>query len=217
MIMIVLAVIFVLNIAFSQYQQGAPGVQMIIGPLVTLVLFSTPAVTMRLLADEQKMGTLELLLTAPLRDWELVAGKWLGGLLFYGVIALLTWVFPILLNLMVDPGIDQGLLITNYLGLILLIGSFLAIGVLISSFFSNSIAAFFVTLAALLIFWLVGSPAQIMTGTAAEIFRYLDLREHFFTTFYIGTIELKDIVYYISFIFFALFLSTVSVEARRWR
>ena len=90
---------------------------MVIGPLVTLLLFTTPAVTMRTISDEQRMGTLETLLTAPVRDWELVGGKWLGGVLFYVAMITLTFVFPIVMNIFVKPSIDQGLMISGYLGL----------------------------------------------------------------------------------------------------
>jgi len=170
-----------------------------------------------LLADEQRMGTLELLLTAPLRDAELVTGKFLGAFLFMLSLVALTWIFPIILNILVSPGIDQGLLITGYLGLVLLIGVFIAIGVAISSLFTNPIPAFFATLGVLLILWMIGFPAQAGGGTGSTLLSYLDLSEHFYNSFYTGILELKDILYYLSVIAFALMLGTVSVETRRWR
>jgi len=217
MILLILGVIFYANLLNAVNQQNVPGVQIIVGPLVTLFLFTTPAITMRSLAEEQRTGTLELLLTAPVRDWELVLGKWLGGVLFYLVLMLVTWIYPIILNQMVSPGIDQGLLITGYLGLFLMASAFVAIGVAMSSLFSNQIAAFFATLAVLLVLWMLGFPAQAMGGTGSELLRYLDMSEHFYNTFYTGIIELKDIIYYVSASALALFLGTVSIETRRWR
>src|SRR3990172_3737866 len=143
MILLVLGVIFYANISAAAFQQTAPGVEVIIGPFITLLLFGIPAITMRLIAEEQRMGTIELLLTAPLRDYELVIGKWLGGLLFILTLVALTWIFPFVLNALVDPGIDQGPLLSGYLGILLICAALVAIGVMISSFFSNQIAAFF--------------------------------------------------------------------------
>jgi ABC-2 type transport system permease protein len=216
-ILVILGIFFYVNILAASIQQFAPNIQFIMGPLVTLLLFTTPAITMRTLAEEQKSGTLELLLTAPVRDWEVVVGKWLGGVFFIVILLLITWVYPIILNQMVEPGIDQGLLVTGYLGLILLSATFLAIGVMTSSFFSNQIAAFFVTLAILLVFWVIGAPAQAMGSTGGSLLTYLEMGQHFYPTFFRGIIELKDIIYYVSFTALALFIGSVAVETRRWR
>jgi ABC-2 type transport system permease protein len=184
---------------------------------VTLLLFTTPAITMRTLAEEQKNGTLEILLTAPVRDWEVVIGKWLGGMMFILVLLLITWFFPIVLNQVIQPGIDQGLMAAGYLGLVLLAGAFMAVGVMTSSFFSNQIAAFFASLGILLVLWMISYPSQAMGATGGELLRYLDLSEHYFGNFFRGVIDLKDIVYYVSITALALFLGSVSVETRRWR
>jgi ABC-2 type transport system permease protein len=216
-ILLILGILFYANLLAASIQQFAPSVQVIIGPLVTLMLFSIPAVTMRSLAEEQKNGTLELLLTAPVRDWEVVVGKWLGGLLFISVVLLLTWFYPIVLNSMVEPGIDQGLMAAGYLGLLLMCAAFLAIGVLMSSLFSNQIAAFFATLGALLLLWMLGAPAQASGSAGSELLRYLDMGEHFYPSFFRGIVQVKDVVYYISATALALFLGSVVVETRRWR
>src|SRR5512133_2503951 len=113
MILLILGILFYGNLLGSILQQVPPTVQIVLGPLVTLFLFTIPAVTMRTLAEEQRMGTLEILLTAPVRDWELVCGKWLGALLFLLTIVLVTWLYPILMNRIVSPGIDQGLLVSG--------------------------------------------------------------------------------------------------------
>jgi ABC-2 type transport system permease protein len=216
-IMLILGIIFYANMLNAVVNQYPPSIQVVLSPLVTLLLFTTPAVTMRTIADEQRMGTLETLLTAPVRDWELIGGKWLGGVLFYIAILTLTFVFPIVMNIFVKPGIDQGLMVAGYLGVVFLVAVFVAIGVFASSLFSNQIAAFFTTLGILLVLWMIGYPSRIQAATGGQIFTYLDLSEHFYNTFLRGIIELKDIVYYLSVTILALFLGTMSVESRRWR
>jgi ABC-2 type transport system permease protein len=202
----------------SYYSNTAPGINIVIGPLSTVFLFAAPALTMRLVADEQRMGTLELLLTTPIRDGELVIGKWLGAFLFMLSIIAFTLLFPIVLNLLTDPGIDQGLMISSYIAIILLTAVFLAIGTAMSSFFSNQFAAFFATLAMLMVFWwLIRLPTYVIQNEAINnIFNYLDLNGRF-TSMLGGTISLSDILYPISLTALGLFLSATAVEIRRWR
>jgi ABC-2 type transport system permease protein len=192
-------------------------VDTVLGPLVTLLLFGTPAITMRLIAEEQRMGTIELLLTAPLRDYELVVGKWLGGFLFLLTLVAATWVFPLALNRLVDPGIDQGPLITGYLGIVLISAALVAIGVSVSAMFSNQIAAFFATLGIFLLLWIIGMPSNAIGSLGATLLSYLDFSEHFYQTLFRGVIDLRDIVYYLSVTALALFMGTMAVETRRWR
>lgn len=216
-IFLIMGILFYSNVLGAVYQQVAPSIQIVIGPLATILLFTIPAITMRTVADEQRTGTLELLLTAPVRDWELVIGKWLGSLFFVTIVLLVTWVYPIILNNMVDPGIDQGVLVSGYLGLFLMFAAFLAVGVAVSSLFSNQIAAFFTTLGIILVLWMIGFPSTIVGAAGGGLLKYLDMSEHFYPTFYQGIIELKDIIYYLSVSALALFLGSISVETRRWR
>lgn len=217
-LLLILGIIFYVNVAGAIVQQFPPNIQGVLGPLMTLLLFTTPAITMRLLAEEQRLGTMELLLTAPVRDWELVVGKWLGGFLFLLTIFAVTWLYPIFLNQIVDPGIDQGPLITGYLGVILFTASLVAIGVAVSSLFSNQIAVFFATVGVYLLLWLISLPSQASgSATANELLRYLDFSDHFYNTFYQGIIDVSDVIYYLSLTALALFLGSVSVESRRWR
>lgn len=200
----------------AAYQAYAPSVQIIISPIVTLLLFTMPAITMRLLAEEARMGTLELMLTAPIKDWELVIGKWLGGFLFMLTLLAITWIFPIALNFLVEPGIDQGPLVTGYLGLFLMVASLVGLGVGISSLFTNQIAAFFVSLAIVLLFWLVSPSSSTAGGLGTEVLNYLNFIDHYLN-FYRGIIDLSDVLYYLSLTAIGLFLGTVSIEIRRWR
>jgi len=217
MILLVLGFIFYVNLSAAMLQGFAPGMDAVLNPLVTLMLFGVPAITMRLIADEQRMGTIELLLTAPVRDYELVVGKWLGGFLFLLTLIAVTLIFPFVLNKLVDPGIDQGPLLTGYLGLILLSAALVAIGVAVSALFSNQIAAFFATLGVLLVLWLIGMPAQAMGSVGGGLLSYLDFSNHFYETLYRGVIDLADVVYYLSVTALALFLGTMVIEIRRWR
>jgi ABC-2 type transport system permease protein len=222
LILITLGVLFTLNVwFFTQNAFSAPGsapdATIITGPFVFLLVLSAPALTMRLLADEQRMGTMELLLTAPLRDWEIVVGKWLGAFLFLLTIILVSLIFPILLNGMVSPGIDQGLMVAAYLGVILVSAAFLGIGVGISALFSNQLTAFFATLAVIVVlWWLIGFPADVV-HTGADFFRYLSMNEHFYNSLNTGVINLSDLVYYLSLTALGLFVGTSAVEMRRWR
>jgi ABC-2 type transport system permease protein len=214
--LLVMGVIFYYNLLTATYQQYPPQVQAVIGPMVTVMLFVTPALTMRLIAAEQGEGTIELLLTAPVRDWELVLGKWLGGFLFMVTLLAVTLIYPFILHQLVDPGIDQGVLIANYLGLTLMSGSLIAVGVATSSLFKNQTAAFFATLGIMLLLWLIGISSQAAGSLGSQVLMYLDFRSHFYDTLYRGVIDLSDVVYYLSLTSLALLLGSVFVEVRRW-
>jgi ABC-2 type transport system permease protein len=183
-----------------------------------LLMLLTPALTMRLIADEVRMGTMELLLTAPLRDYELVVGKWLGAFLFILVLIAITLVFPIIFNAMTENGIDQKLLISNYLGVILVAAALLAIGIGISAIFSNQIAAFFTTMALFIVlWWLIGAPANLLPQGGGEIFKYLSISTQFAENFNQGSVSLSSIIYFLSLTGLGLFVGSTAVEIRRWR
>lgn len=235
MILLTVGVIFAINVyyyvqnAFQGGGSGTPDISPVTGAFGFLLVLTIPALTMRLLADEARMGTLELLLTAPVRDFELVAGKWLGGMLFILSVLAVTLIFPIILNgivigkftllsPLVTPGIDRELMLSSYLGVILVAASFLALGVGISAIFTNQIAAFFVTLSVfVLLWWLIGFPAQVLQGGGGEVFNYLSMQSHFYDAFNSGSVKLTDIVYFVSLIALGLFAGTTAVEVRRWR
>ncbi len=217
----IIGVVFVLNIlALSNNPYGfaeAPDTRMITGPMAFMLMLATPALTMRLLADEVRMGTMELLLTAPLRDFELVIGKWLGAFLFMLVLIGVSLVFPAMLNQMVMPGIDQMQMIAGYLGVILAAAALLGLGVGISALYSNQIAAFFTTLVLFVIlWWLIGAPASILP-TGGEVFGYLDMSSQLYNNFNEGIIKLSSVVYFLSLTGLGLFIGSTAVEIRRWR
>ena len=194
----------------------APDIGGITGTFTFLLVLSVPALTMRLVSEENRMGTMELLLTAPVRDAELIVGKWLGGFLFILTIIAVSLIYPLVLNALESPGIDQMQMVIQYLGVILVAASFLALGVGVSALFTNQIAAFFGTLGLLLVlWWLVGFPAQYVPA-GSDFFNYLNMQHHFYDSLNIGTINLSDIAYFLSLIALGLFTGTAAVEARRW-
>lgn len=220
-IYLVIGIFFYLNMSFAFAQmQYAPTVQIVLAPMATLLVLAVPAITTRLLAEEQRLGTIELLLTAPVRDWELVLGKWLGAFFLVLTILAFTLIFPIILNNLVDPGIDQGMLIAGYVGILLLAAAFTAVGVFISALFSNQIAAFATTMGALIfLWWVVGPIAQVLGATSAvgRFFSYIDLSDHFFSGFISGMIDLTQVVFAVSLTALALFGASMVLEVRRWR
>lgn len=224
---VMLAVLLPLGIYFSlilffNSQQAmfggapAPDITPINGLFAFLMIFLSPALTMRLLSDEARMGTLELLLTAPVRDSELVIGKWAGAMLFVLTILATTLIYPIVLNNFVDPSIDWMVTLSSYIGLILLCGTMLALGVGISAIFTNQFASFFVTLGLLFfLYFMVGLPAGLLPQSG-EIFNYLSINNHY-DQMNTGTITLGGLTYYVSLISLGLFAGTTAIEIRRWR
>jgi ABC-2 type transport system permease protein len=185
----------------------------VLGSVPVIMLLVAPALTMRLLAEEQRSGTIELLLTAPVRDWEVVMGKYLACLCLYLVMVALTLYHPLLLMAFGNP--DLGAIAAGYLGVVLLGGSFLGIGLLASSLSQNQVVAAMISFAIILVFWLIGILGNVFTGPASEIINYLSIVTHF-SDFGKGMVSTKDVIYYLSVIAGALFLTTRFLETRRW-
>lgn len=179
-----------------------------------ILLLLSPVLTMRLLAEEQKLGTIELLLTAPVRDSEVVLGKFLGALaILVGMVAL-TLYYPLLLFWFGEP--DPWPIATAYLGLLLVGASALAVGLLASSLTSNQVLAAVLGMGLLLLFALLDSLTQFVSGTPASVISYLSLLNHMQDLSW-GIIDTRDIIYYLSLIAFFLFTTIRALEARRWR
>jgi len=181
------------------------------GSLLLLLLASV--LTMRLLAEERKMGTLELLLTAPVRDSEVIVGKFLGSLGILVVMLVLTFYYPILLISFGDP--DMGPVATGYLGLFLLGCASLAVGLFASSLTSNQIVAAVVTGGILFALWFVGMAANFLPEAIGEVISYFSL-SHYFPDFIRGVIDTRGIIYYLSITALFLFLAVRSLESSRW-
>lgn len=191
--------------------------QGLLGPSGFLLLLIAPILTMRLLAEEQKMGTLELLLTSPVRDEEVVLGKYLAALGILIVMLALTLYYPILL-LMAGADPDMGPIVSGYLGLFLAGAAFLGVGLLASSFTSNQMLAGVLGIGILLLFWLISGASNLMPNVpfARDVLNYVSLGSHF-SDFLRGVVDTKSVVYYLTFTAAALFLTMRSLETRRWR
>lgn len=181
-----------------------------------LLLLIAPILTMRLLAEEQKLGTLELLLTAPVRDQEVVIGKFLAvaGILF--MMLFITLYYPILLIKFSEP--DLGPMLSGYLGLFLLGACFLSLGIFASSLTSSQIVAAVVGIGLSLLFWLLDSAGNLAQNVPLirDVLIYLSLSANY-SDFVRGVIDTKALVYYISFIVVVIFFAIRSLETRRWR
>jgi ABC-2 type transport system permease protein len=182
--------------------------------LAFLLVFVVPLLSMRLLAEEQRSGTLELLLTSPVRDWEVVLGKFLAVLALFVVMLALTLLYPLVLLLFGDP--DMGPILSGYLGVLLMGSSMLAIGVFTSSLSQNQIIAGVLGIVILLFLWLMEAFAQAFGPPISTFLSNLSLPAHF-PDFAKGVIDSKDVVYYLSVTAAGLFLATRSLETRRWK
>ena len=182
--------------------------------IMVVLIFVVPLLTMRLLADEQKTGTIEILLTAPVRDWEVVLGKYLAAMGMFGVMLACTLYFPFILW-RVGGTPDWGPILTGYLGLILLTSAMMAIGTLTSAVTENQIVAAVLGFGILLLLWLIDAAGNIATGSAS-VLTYLSLPTHY-NDFARGAINLVDVVYYLSVTIAALFIATRMLETRRYR
>ena len=190
------------------------GVRGIVDWASFFIIFLAPLLTMRLLAEEQKLGTLELLLTSPVRDWEVVLGKYIASFLILAAILAVTLYYVVLLYSFGDP--DTGPVLSGYLGLLLYGAAALAIGLLGSSLSSNQIVAAVVGIAILLMLSFVNLIAEIVTGVASEVFNGMSMNEHI-VDFSRGVIDTSSLVFFLSLTAVFLFLTIRSLETRRWR
>lgn len=183
-------------------------------PSTTVFVLWAPAITMRLLAEEQKLGTLELLMTSPIRDYEIVLGKFAAVLAILLATLALTLFYVLLLFMYGDP--DFGPLLTGYLGIFLFGGASLSVGMLASSLTSNQVVAAIVSFGALLLMLLTNQAADITSGLAAQVLEGVSLSGHF-EDFSRGILDTNNVIYYLSVMAFFLFLTIRNVESRRWR
>ncbi|HXH83705.1 MAG TPA: ABC transporter permease subunit [Candidatus Tectomicrobia bacterium] len=181
--------------------------------LSVILLLLMPLVTMRLFAEERRSGTIELLLTYPVRDGAVLLGKYLAALTLYALMIAFTLAYPAIL--VYFARVEWGPLLTGYLGLLLMGAMFLAIGLFASSLTENQIVAAIVTFGILLMFWVIGWTADIAGQPYGAILSHLSILEHN-ENFAKGVIDTRDVVYYVNFTAIALFFTLRSLEARRW-
>lgn len=210
---------------------GSPvAMEQVYADVIFFTLLIAPLFTMRLLAEERRQGTLEVMLTSPVRDWELVLGKWLGALVFYVLVTAFVWVIAALIvyyqpthqvlhpfGLAISIGnLDLGPVLTGYLGMLLAGGSFLAIGLLWSSLTSNQIIAAFAGFVSLIVLYVVLGFGAFAEPPVSDVVSYLSAGSHY-NSFNQGQLVLRDAVYFASLIAGALFLTTRVLDSRRWR
>ena len=179
-----------------------------------ILLLTIPLLTMRLFAEEKKLRTIELLVTYPFRDIEILTGKYLACLSVLVLMLILTLFYPIVLALF--QTVDPEPIITGYLGLFLLGAAFISCGIFVSSLTENQIVAALVTSGFIFFFWLIDWNEGAANPPLSEVLHHISLYEHFYN-FARGVIDTKDIIFFIIFSFFFLFLTLRSLASRRWR
>ena len=181
---------------------------------MVVFLFVLPMITMRTYAEEKRSGTIELLLTSPLTDFQIIMGKFLGAMALYVAMLAVTLIHIGLLFMASKP--EWIPILTTYLGLILMGGCFIAVGLLISSLTKNQIVAVMVTFTVFLMLWVINWIASFVGPTAQTVLNYLSITDHL-DDFTRGIIDTKHVVYYVSFIAFGLFLTARAVDTERWK
>lgn len=186
----------------------------LMGNVSVVLLFVLPLLTMRLLAEERKQGTFELLLTYPLSDFEAVMGKYLAALTVFAVMMAGTLLYPVMLAIFSNP--EPGPLVTSYIGFFLVGTSFIAIGIFFSSLTSSQIVAGAATFGVSLFFLVIGWASPFAGPTLAKVLSELSLLEHY-DAFSKGIVVLQDVTYYVFLTAFFLFMTLRSLESSRSR
>jgi len=179
-----------------------------------IFLFFIPALTMRVIAEEKKSGTIELLVTMPIRDIEIVLGKYLAAVILVTAALLLTFAYPLTISILGDP--DGGALFGGYLGLFLMGASYVAIGMFTSGLTQNQIIAFITGFVIIFAFFMLDKVLIFVPGTLASILEYASVTYHF-NNLARGVIDSRDVIYYLSLIGLFLFLAVRTLESRKWK
>ncbi len=183
--------------------------------MMVVMLLIAPAITMRTIAEEKNTGTIQLLLTSPVRDVEVVLGKFGAAFVFFLALATVSLVLPLILSFSVSS-LNWGKILSSYIGLVLLCGVFCASGLLISSLVENQVVAAVLTLAFLVFgMWILGLSGGMFEGRIGSVLVYLSLSAHF-VPFTRGVVSTQDILYFLSTTFLMLFLTVKSIEKRKW-
>jgi len=186
-----------------------------LGLLSTLVLFLSPMLAMSVYAEERKRGTIELLMTSPITDLEIVLGKFLASLTLYAIMILPTAILVVFMNIRSEPHLPWRMVLIGYVGILLLGASLLALGSLISTFTENQMIAGVLAFAASLMIWVMDAGRKA-EGWKGDLFSYLSLIRHY-DDFTRGIVDTSALIYYFSFIFLCMFLTVRSLESMRWR
>lgn len=194
---------------------GQADMRDLFSPVIPLIfLFFIPALTMRLIAEEKKSGTIELLVTMPIRDVEIVLGKYLAAVILVASALALTFAYPLTISILGNP--DSGALIGGYLGLLLMGAAYVAIGMFTSGLTQNQIIAFIIGFVIVFGLFMLDKVLIFFPGTVASVLEYASVTYHF-QNLARGVIDSRDVVYYLSLIVLFLFLAVRTLEARKWR
>jgi ABC-2 type transport system permease protein len=186
----------------------------VIQNVTVVMLFLLPAITMRTYSEEKRSGTIELLLTSPLTDFQIIMGKFLGAMALYSVMLAVTLPHILILFLYSNP--EWRPIVTSYLGLLLMGGCFISVGLFISSLTRNQVVAAAITFTTFLMLWVINWIGSFSSGWVSDLTSYLSIIEHL-DDFTKGVVDTSHLVYYLSFITFGLFLTAKSVDTERWR
>ena len=189
-------------------------IRSVLSNVAVVGLFMVPMITMRLFAEEKRTGTIELLITSPLRDMEIIIGKWLAALALYGAMLLLSLINVAILYMYGKPSWKP--LLIGYLGLLLQGGCMLALGAFVSTCTKNQIVAGAATFGVCLLLWVLEWVSGYETATWARVLAYMSVITHF-ESFGKGVLDFKDAIFYITMIFLGLFFTARSMESLRWR
>jgi ABC-2 type transport system permease protein len=181
---------------------------------MVIILFVVPLITMRAYAEEKRSGTIELLMTSPITDFQIVVGKFLGAMSLYGAMLGVTLIHIAVLFAYGNP--EWKPILTGYLGLVLLGGCFVSVGLFFSSLTKNQIVAGMFTFVVLLLLWVISWIGNFTSPAIERLTSYLSITSHV-DDFLRGVIDTQHIVYYLSFITFGLFLTAKAVDSERWR
>lgn len=186
----------------------------VFGAIPMIFIFVVPAITMRLVAEEKRSGTIELLMTMPVKDWEVILAKYGASLVLLVVSVLLTLAYLITISALGD--VDPGPIIGGYLGLILMGGVFLAIGLFASSLSKNQVVAYIISFIIIFILVMLDKILVFVPDFLVSLFEYLSIDFHF-NNIARGVIDSRDVIYYLSVIVLALYLASWSLESRKWK
>ena len=189
-------------------------IRQLFGNINVINLLIIPLMTMRLFAEEKRNGTIELLATSPIRDGEVIFGKWLASVILYAAMLLFTCLNFLFLFKYGNP--DWKPMAVSLLGVLLQAAALLAIGIFISTLTRNQIIAGAVTFGVCLLIFVLGWVGEFQYSTWAQVMTYMSTTTHM-QSFLKGVIDTKDAVYYVSAIFLGLFLTARSLESLRWR
>lgn len=176
-------------------------------------LFFIPAITMRSFSEEKKQGTIELLLTKPVKDYELVIGKFLSAFVLMLITLLPTLLYVVALLVLGDT--DKGALIGGYMGLILMGAIYIGVGIFASSLTENQVVAFIVSFVAVFALFMMGKILQQVSPGLVSAVEFLSADYHY-SNISRGVIDTRDLFYYFSLIFLTMFLTKTSIESRKW-